>query len=146
MPTPISLAKGYPQSRQLIPANIMHQNIIKMYPHFLFLTIPLSPNSDCICLPGMNAFTSFGYPVLTQWSTVLNNNTGWLCTYKGVLITQLSKLDLTYEPRSQLTWLLHNPPKNLRPITNSPSWAPWELSSLPIYGQSVVKCWPLSLT
>jgi hypothetical protein len=40
-----------------------------------FLTIPLSPNSDCICLPGMHAITFFGYPVSTQWSTVHNNNT-----------------------------------------------------------------------
>jgi hypothetical protein len=39
------------------PANIMHQNIIKMYAHFLFLKIPLSPNSDCIYFPGMHAIT-----------------------------------------------------------------------------------------
>ncbi len=35
----------------------------------------------------------FGYPVSTQWSTVLHNNKGWLSTYMGVLMTQLSKLD-----------------------------------------------------
>ncbi len=58
------------------PANIMGQNIIEMYTHFLFLTIPHSPNSDCRCLPGMHAITFFCYLVLTQWSTVLNNNTG----------------------------------------------------------------------
>ncbi len=41
------------------PANIMHQNIIKIYAHFLFLTMPHSQNSDCIWLLGMNAYTPF---------------------------------------------------------------------------------------
>jgi hypothetical protein len=39
------------------PANIMHQNMIKMYANFLFLTILHSPNSDCTCLPGIHDIT-----------------------------------------------------------------------------------------
>jgi hypothetical protein len=34
------------------PANIMPQNTINMFSHFLFLTTLQSPNSDCTCLPG----------------------------------------------------------------------------------------------
>ncbi len=37
----------------ITPANIMPQNIIKMFAHFLFLTILHSPNSDCTCLPSI---------------------------------------------------------------------------------------------
>ncbi len=65
-----------------------HQNVCP----FLFLTILHSLNSDRTCLPS-NYDSKFVIQCQHLGPLFMNSNTDWLSTCKGVLITQISKLD-----------------------------------------------------
>ncbi len=77
-----------------------HQNV---RPFFVFDNTTF-PKQWSHMSPWHSCHHIFGYPVSTQWSTVSNNNTGWLSTCEGVLITQLSELDLLH-PVSRI-WVI----------------------------------------